>query len=77
MSELNDKVFTEPRLKILDKWVLNWESMEVIADLAENNPKRPIDDWVDDLKASEFLEWVEKSNRDIDALCDEVVTRTI
>lgn len=73
MSKLNEKIFTEKRLKILDKWVLSWESMETIADLAENNPKRPIDDWVDELKASEFLEWLEKSNRDIDALCDEAV----
>jgi thiaminase len=73
MSKLNDKVFTEPRLKILDKWVLSWESMEVLADVAENNPKRPIDDWIDELKASEFLEWVRKSNMDIDSICDEAV----
>ena len=72
MSKLNERVFTEPRLKILDKWVLSWESMEALADLVENNPQRPIDDWVDELKASEFLEWLSKSNRDIDSICDEV-----
>ena len=77
MSKLNEKVFTEPRLKILDKWVLSWESMEILADVVENNPQRPIDDWIDELKASEFLEWVRKSNRDIDSICDEVVTITI
>ena len=77
MSKLNERVFTEPRLKILDKWVLSWESMEILADVVENNPQRPIDDWIDELKASEFLEWVRKSNRDIDSICDEVVTITI
>ena len=77
MSKLNERVFTEQRLKILDKWVLSWESMEILADVVENNPQRPIDDWIDELKASEFLEWVRKSNRDIDSICDEVVTITI